>query len=94
LAEFTPYVSIKTEKGEMFIQNGQVFSMSGPPISDPPQWFLDEVKKLTPEALAEVKWPSGGGKDPEPESRAFQGAPVTVPIRKRGRPKKVRESDG
>jgi len=89
LAEFTPYISIETEHGELFIQNGQVFPMTGPPINDPPQWFWDEVKKCTPEALADVKF-----KMPSKDVQVMtvdapsDEKPVQTPIRKRGRPRK------
>jgi len=84
LAELTPYISIETEHGELFIQNGQVFPMTGPPISDPPQWFWDEVKKCTPEALADVKF-----KLPSKVDAPSDEKPVQTPIRrKRGRPRK------
>jgi len=89
LAELTPYISIETEHGELFIQNGQVFPMTGPPVADPPQWFWDEVKKCTPEALAEVKF-----KLPSKDVQVMMvhahsdEKPVQTPIRKRGRPRK------
>jgi len=89
LAELTPYISIETEHGELFIQNGQVFPMTGPPINDPPQWFWDEVKKCTPEALADVKF-----KMPSKDVQVMtvdapsDVTPMPAPIRKRGRPRK------
>jgi len=83
-------MSIETEHGELFIQNGQIFPMTGPPISDPPAWFWDEVKKCTPEALAEVKFkvPSSV---PETDTVATpMKLEASPPVRKRGRPKKER----
>ena len=95
LAEFTPYISIETEHGELFIQNGQVFPMTGPPISDPPQWFWDEVKKLTPQALAEVKFkvPSSSIETDSVATPMTLEPTPTIPVRKRGRPRK-RDADG
>jgi hypothetical protein len=90
LAEFTPYISIETEQGELFIQNGQVFPMTGPPVSDPPQWFWDEVKKMTPEALADVKFKMPSKPAVVEAAVALEDAPIQTPIRKRGRPKKER----
>ena len=97
LAEFTPYMSIETEHGELFIQNGQIFPMTGPPITDAPQWFWDEVKKCTPEALAEVKFRVPTSAETTTSSTdapmKLDATPGPAPIRKRGRPRK-RDADG
>ena len=88
LSEFTPYISIETEHGELFIQNGQVLPMTGPPVTDHPQWFWDEVKKLTPQALAEVKFKLPTESAPQGNGKPVPSAPEAAPVRKRGRPRK------
>ena len=88
LSEFHPYLSIETEHGELFIQDGQVYPMTGPAVSDPPQWFWDEVKKCTPQALAEVKFKLPA--TPVKENEKLEPTPAMPPKRKRGRPRKER----
>lgn len=51
------YIRIRSEAGgPLFIQNGKVYAEGGEEIKDLPQWFQDEVKKVPPAQLKEVRY--------------------------------------
>jgi hypothetical protein len=57
LTKVTPYIRLVSGQGPpIFIQNGKLWSEGGPPITDIPNWFYDEIRKVSKEALADVKY--------------------------------------
>lgn len=61
ISSITPYVRISDGEVAYYIQGGKVYTESGPEVEDPPAWFYEHAKRLTPATKAEVGW-----KDPEP----------------------------
>lgn len=57
LTKVTPYIRLSSGQGPpIFIQNGKLWSEGGPPIKDIPDWFYDELAKISKTALAAVNY--------------------------------------
>jgi hypothetical protein len=65
------YVRIRAlEGGPYYIQNGRVYGEGGSEITELPEWFMNEVKKINPAHLREVKFVLPGQEvsvDPAPQ---------------------------
>jgi hypothetical protein len=66
LSKVSPAMRLASEDQHLFIQHGRVYDEAGTPIkqSDLPGWFLEQVEKCTPAALAEC-----GYSKPEPKAK-------------------------
>ena len=54
LVRTIPYIRIGFQGEYYFLQEGKVYDAAGKEMDALPVWLADEVKKLTPEAKAEV----------------------------------------
>jgi hypothetical protein len=51
-----PYIRISRDGYAIHIQGGQVYDAGGKRLNDLPEWFQDEIKKISPEGLDRVGW--------------------------------------
>lgn len=59
IVKVVPYICLNRDQGPpVFLQKGKIFSENGKEIKkeDYPNWFYEELDKLTPDALEEVGW--------------------------------------
>lgn len=57
LTKVSPYVRIcRAAAPPIFLQEGQVFSEGGEPVTPLPEWFEEELAKITPKVRDEVGW--------------------------------------
>src|SRR5690348_11612809 len=55
-----PYVRLKHGRDEppLYVQQGVVYDEGGTEIKDLPEWFDEELRKVSPSALMEIGWRS------------------------------------
>jgi len=57
LTKVDPYVRIcRAHEPPIFLQGGAAYSEGGPPVTPLPEWFEEELAKITPKALEECGW--------------------------------------
>jgi hypothetical protein len=87
IVKVIPYIRICSKEGPpIFLQRGKAYSEGGGEIkkSDYPDWFYDQLKTLSPNALQECGWEAKKPEEKQVEAKVIETKPVK---RKAGRPK-------
>ena len=56
MTEHNPYLVLNRDHQNVFIQRGQVFAAGGERMNVLPDWFDEEIKKVSKEGLEKVGW--------------------------------------